>query len=219
MTLTVACVLRSAGDYKPSHVRALRDGVAGNLSLPHQFICLTDLDVDCESLPLRHGWPGWFSKIELFDGRLTGPVFYSDLDVRIVGPLDEIVLGHRFTVLQNFWADAYREPQRIGSGLMAWDCDLSEIYETFRRDADRFLVEYKTKAKWGDQAFIKDHTPIEPERWQKKYPGKVVSFKKHVLPNRGVPAGASIVAFHGQPRPWALPPFQLAWFNKVKEAA
>lgn len=130
------------------------------------------------------------------------------------GSLDAIVLGHRFTVLQNFWADAYREPGRIGSGLMAWDCDLSGIYESFRHDADRYLAEYKTKAKWGDQGFIKDHAPVEPERWQTKCPGRIVSFKKHVRPSRGVPAGASVVCFHGQPRPWALAPFERAWFEK-----
>lgn len=217
--ITIACVLRSGGDYYPKHVHALRDGVARNLTLPHRFVCLTDMDVDCESLPLRHGWSGWFSKLELFDGRLTGPVFYSDLDVKIVGSLNEIVRGHRFTVLQSFWADKYKEPERIGSGLMAWDCDLSSIYETFRRDDNRFLVEYKTKAKWGDQAFIKDHAPIEPERWQMKYPGKVVSFKRHVAPNRGVPAVASVCCFHGPPRPWSLAPFQRAWFDRVREAA
>lgn len=218
MTLTVACVLKSGGDYQPKHVHALRDGVARHLSRLHRFVCLTDVAVDCEMVPLIHGWPGWWSKIELFRP-CSGPVLYLDLDTIVVGSLDDIAVGHRFTVLQNFWAEAYKEPQRIGSGVMAWDCDLSSIYETFRRDADRLLVEYKTKAKWGDQAFIKDHTPVEMERWQQKYPGRVVSFKKHVLPNRGVPAGASVVCFHGQPRPWGLPPFQRAWFDKMKEVA
>lgn len=216
---TVACVLKSGGDYVPAHVHALRDGVRRNLTSPHQFVCLSDVPVGCDRLRLLRGWPGWWSKMELFDGRITGPTVYIDLDTIIVGSLDEIALGHRFTVLRNFWAEQYGEPDRIGSGLMAWDADLSAIYKTFAAAPDRFIREYKTKANWGDQAFIKNHTPIPMARWQDKHPGKVVSFKKHVLKSRGVPAGASVVCFHGQPRPFDLPAHQLAWFDKVSEAA
>jgi hypothetical protein len=217
--LTVACVLKSGGDYWPEHVQALRDGVERNLSLAHRFVCLTDMEVDCERLPLRNGWPGWWSKLELFDGRLEGSVVYLDLDTIVVGSLDEIAIGHRFTVLRNFWAEVYGEHDRIGSGLMAWDCDLSAIYHAFAAEPERFIREYKTRAKWGDQGFIKDHTPVEPERWQDKHPGKVVSFKKHVRPAGRVPVGAAIVAFHGQPRPFDLSMRQRAWFQEAMVAA
>lgn len=225
--LTVVCVLKGGGDYRPEHVHALRDGVARNLTTPHQFVCLTDMAVDCDHLWLLRGWPGWWSKMELFDGRITGPTLYLDLDTIITGPLDEIVIGHTFTVLRNFWAVEYNEPNRIGSGLMAWDEDLSAIYKTFASKPDHFLCKYKTKggsstfirAHFGDQMFIQHHTPILMERWQDKFPGKVVSFKKHVLPNGGVPKGASICCFHGVPRPWNLKPHERAWFDEVREAA
>lgn len=197
--LTVACVLKSGGEYKPAHVDALAAGVARNLSLPYRFVCLTDLNVSHETVPLRHGWPGWWSKIELFE-QLISPVLYFDLDTIVVGSLDEIAFGHRFTVLENFW-----RPDRIGSGMMAWDCDLSRIYTIFRGNPVRFMDQYRTPENWGDQAFIKDHTPVEPERWQKKFPGKVVSYKRHVVEAGRVPAGAAVVCYHGQPRPWHTP--------------
>lgn len=217
--VTVACVLKSGGIYKAAHVKALRDGVERHLTLPHRFVCLADKKVDCEHIPLTQGWKGWWSKIELFDGRLTGPVFYLDLDTRITGSLDNIVLGHHFTVLRNFWAEAYREPDRIGSGLMAWNTDLSAIYRAFAAAPRRFMREYVTTARWGDQAFVKEHTPIPMGRWQDKHPGKVVSFKKHVQPNEGVPEGASVVVFHGPPRPWEMKPHEQAWFEQVREVA
>jgi hypothetical protein len=197
--LTVACVLRSGGEYTPVHVEALRAGVAAHLKAPHRFVCLTDMKVACETIALEQDWPGWWSKIELFrPGIFAGPVFYADLDTIVTGPLDELVRGHEFTVLRNFW-----KPDRIGSGLMAWDADLSRIYYAFRCNPDRFIRDYKTPERWGDQSFIKDHSTFEPERWQAKYPGKIVSYKFHVRDAGRVPPGAAVVCFHGQPRPWA----------------
>ena len=202
--LTIACVLKVGGGFLPEHVAALRDGVERNLSLPHRFLCLSDVPVPCERIPLPFGWPGWWNKLILFKpGVLEGPVLYFDLDTIIVGSLDDIALGHRFTVLRNFWASAYGEPERIGSGMMAWNCDLSAIYEAFARNPERFMREYRTKAKWGDQGFIKDHSLIEPDRWQDKHPSKVVSYKKHVRPLRKVPREAAVICFHGIPRPWS----------------
>jgi len=56
---TVICVLRSGGQYDAEWVRKLRDGVKRNLARPHRFVCLSDVDVPCERIPLQHDWPGW----------------------------------------------------------------------------------------------------------------------------------------------------------------
>ncbi|MBX9757212.1 MAG: hypothetical protein K2Y29_00435 [Beijerinckiaceae bacterium] len=198
--LTVVTVLKGGGEYTPAHVRQVRDGVARWLAAPHRFVCLSDVEADgYERIPLVHGWRGWWSKIELFrPGVLSGPVFYADLDTMFFGPLDDIVAGHRFTVLDNFWSR-----ERIGSGLMAWDCDLSAIYRAFLQDPDGFMAEYRTKLKWGDQGFIRFNWPAPADRWQRLHPGRVVSYKFHC--KQGVPARGSVVCFHGNPRPWATP--------------
>jgi hypothetical protein len=209
--LTVACVLRSGGDYKAEHVLALRRGVMRHLSVPHRFVCLSDRDLPCETVRLRHGWPGWWSKIELFrPGLFDGPALYFDLDTIVVGPLEGLGDGHRFTMLENFW-----DPKKIGSGMMAWSVPLTEIYEAFARDSAQVMRAYTTSDKWGDQAFILRHTRTAPEMWQRKYPGKIVSYKFHCrqnLPPKSnvagtaiVPPGASVICFHGQPRPWRTP--------------
>lgn len=161
-------------------------------------------------IPLRHDWPKWWPKIELFHPDMPRPVLFADLDTIICGPLDDVALGHQFTVLENFW-----HKDRIGSGMMAWDCDLSAIYTAFAQAPARFMREYVTQERWGDQGFIKAHSPVEPERWQRKHPGKVVSYKHHCRPGVNpkmsiigkpvIPAGASVVCWHGQPRPWKTP--------------
>ena len=66
---TIACVLRSGGDYGPEWVEKLACS-AGNVMgyrLGLRFVCLTDMEVPhVECIPLAYGWPGWFSKLELF---------------------------------------------------------------------------------------------------------------------------------------------------------
>lgn len=226
--LTIACVLRSGGEYTPAHVADLRDMVARNLLLPHRFVCLSDVAVDCERIPLEHGWPGWWSKMELWRGCLfDGPMLYFDLDTIIVGSLDEIAsgIGKRVIVLRNFWAESYGEPDRIGSGMMAWGKEagphvLVPVYLKFAKSPRTIMSAYTTTAHWGDQAFIKENVaPDMLERWQDKFPGKVVSFKKHVIPAKRVPDGAAVCCFHGEPRPWAMTPKQRSWFERVREAA
>ena len=74
--LTVASVFKSGGTYFPKYVRVLRDAVRRNLTIPHRFVCLTDVDVPCERIPLIHGWPSFYSKIELFrPGLFDGPAW------------------------------------------------------------------------------------------------------------------------------------------------
>ena len=102
---TVACVLRSGGIYTEEWVDRLRRDVAANLAIPHRFVCLTDMAPDCETLPLRDPWTGWWSKLELFrPGNFNGPVLYLDLDVIVVGDLTEIVSHpHEFTMCEDYY--------------------------------------------------------------------------------------------------------------------
>ncbi len=222
--LTVACVLKSGGEFLPTHVEALAAGVKRHLKQPYRFTCLTDIPSLVELLPgvrtetLIHEWPGWFSKLELFRPRLfEDPILYLDLDTIVVGSLDAIARGHYFTVLENFWAR-----DRIGSGMMAWSVEampkLARIYEKFCRAPERYMAEYVVAPeKWGDQAFIHHHTPVEPARWQTKYPGKVVSFRRHVLKQQRVPPRAAVVCFAGKVRPWKLSEEQRAWFKEPED--
>jgi len=53
----------------------------------------------------------------------------------------------------------------------------------------------------GDQGFL--NSVLKPELWQKVLPGKVVSYK--VDCQNAIPDEASVVCFHGKPRPWDIP--------------
>lgn len=193
--LTVACVLKSGGIYDASWVARLRAGVARHLPLQHRFVCLSDVDVPCERIPLQHDWPGWWSKMELF--KLPGPVLYFDLDTLPVGDLGDIA-GHAaetpFTMLRDFYA-----PDHFGSGVMAWNGDAPrQLYDEFAKDPERLMR--VSRARMGDQAFVEEtYGKDKITRWQDVLPGQIVSYKAHNCAHR-IPAGARAVCLHGKPK-------------------
>jgi hypothetical protein len=119
----------------------------------------------------------------------------------VIKNIDELLANlSGFYMLDNFWTD-----KRVGSGLMFWDFDLSAIYNAFKASPISFMNEYtEGPQKWGDQSFIWHNAGQEPRRFQKDFPGKVVSYKMHVAA-KPMPIRAEIICFHGKPRPWETP--------------
>jgi hypothetical protein len=194
----VICVLKSGGIYNAEWVRKLRDGVARNLSIPHRFRCLSDVDVPCERIPLEHDWKAWWSKIELFrPGVITGPTIYFDLDTVITGSLDGIeTLPYDFAALRNFHV-----PEMIGSGVM-WFRDVPHwVYERFSAHPDDFMLYheiFRDGPYLGDQAFIWDSLDRDVDKLTDSFT-RIRSYKYHC--KAGLPEGTSVVCFHGEPRP------------------
>lgn len=204
--LTVACVLRSGGVYDATWVARLKAGVAKHLPMQHRFVCLSDVDVPCERIALEHGWPGWWSKIELF--KLPGPVLFFDLDTAIVGDLTAIAghaEGRGFTMLRDFYA-----PDHCGSGVMAWnETSLDFLYDSFAADAERMMR--LQRARMGDQAFLEETVgAAHITRWQDVVGDQIVSYKVHCAGHRhpatgqpsgiGIPPNARVVCLHGKPK-------------------
>lgn len=202
--LTIACVLRSGGIYTTDWVEKLQRGVATHLSADHRFVCLSDMDVPCERIELAEGWPGWWSKVEIFrPGLLTGRTIYFDLDTLIVGPLDAIAAHpHKFTMCHEFY-----RPEKKCSTAMAWSGDHSRIWLAMKEDPAGVMAKYakdspemrRTK-RIGDQAFIEDAVGVRIETFRDLFGEKsIASFKVHA--QRRIPDGAAAVAFHGLPKP------------------
>lgn len=200
--LTVACVLKSGGIYTPEWVGKLQRGVAANMKFPHRFVCLSDMDVPCERIPLHHGWPGWWSKIEAY--RLPGPVLYLDLDVAVVGPLDALLTAETTPFDGRTFADAggmnfaaprdWWRPRQVNTSVVLFR-DCLRIYEAFAVHAAEIMAAWR-----GDQEWISDTFPMA-RVWPA---GLAVSFKRDCRSRLGTtmppPKGASVVCFHGQPK-------------------
>lgn len=179
--LTVACVLRVSGNtYSPAWARRLQRNVAQHLTVPHRFVCLTNLPsvAGLDTQPLTENWPGWWSKIELFKpGQFTGPVLYLDLDMmacgnidRLVGPWPNLVMLRDCPVFRHV----------PNSGLMWWNPALcaryDDIYLEFKADAMTIMQQYSGLhgvTKFGDQGFI-THTMTRQDQpilhWQDMLP-------------------------------------------------
>lgn len=181
---TVACVLRSGGDFGPEHVQWLARQVPG-------LVCLSDVPVQgTETIPLQHDWPGWWSKLEMFGPSLSGDVLMLDLDT-VVLQIPE--LPTETTVLRDF-----SEPSVMGSGLMfVTEADRRRVWEAWMADPDGHMRRNARWPQWGDQGFLQ---PLigRSQKWQDV--ARVYSYKAHC--RAGLPEGAQVVCFHGKPRPW-----------------
>jgi len=200
--ITVSCVLKSGGIYNELWVEKLRRGVARHMSQPHRFVCLSDVDLPCETIKLEHDWPGWWSKIELFRPRvIIGPTIYLDLDTIITGSLEPFIdLPYDFAMLESF-----HSKDMVGSGVM-WFKDRAPegVYDRFIQGPQRVMDHYnsvKIGAYRGDQAFVWDTLGRKVDKIASP---ALRSYKMHC--RNGLPEGTSIVAFHGRPRPTEINP-------------
>lgn len=221
---TVVCVLKSGRfkpwtakdytvEYGPHHVRWLRDQFKARVSAPHQFVCMTDMDVGgVDTMPLQDDLPGWWSKLEIF--REFRRALYVDLDTVIVGDISPYVFeGHRFTMSANL-----TRKYGYNSSIMSWNGDYSRIYYQFIADPKRFMREYTTPHCWGDQDFIRDAMrgigPIL--KFQDLTPALVLSYKRDFTDGANVTGvrrrlrvrlradwkeRPRVVCFHGKPKP------------------
>lgn len=194
--MRVAFVLRSGGEYRPEHVDRLAKQVRAHLP-GADIVCFSNVDVPVERIPLRHDWPGWWSKMELFRPDIEGDLLFMDLDTAIVGSLADMAAATGPVIMR----DVYR-PQGLQSSIMAIPHAIKgQVWQAFTARADRHMRRYR---RGGDQAFLENHTVIRWRRWQDICPGQLVSYKADVKRLGHVPAGARAVVFHGKPRPWEV---------------
>lgn len=199
----IVCVLRSGGSYGPQHVQWLQAQRPGLW-----LTCLSDVDVPgVRTVPLRHGWPGWWSKIEVFGSAISGDLLYLDLDSVITSPLEPLLTASETTLCSDFLRPRYAN----SSVMYVAQKDKATVYERFLESPDAHMNHYrKWPAKWGDQGFIADSLP-GAARWPQ---GLVRSYRAECT--QGVPDGTRVVTFHGVPKPWAC---KADWIPPMKVAA
>lgn len=200
MTLIVT-VLRSGGEYSSEHVRRLHSQFSG---LP--AICLSDVAVRAvTTIPLRYTWPGWFSKMELFNPEIIkDDILYFDLDTQIITTPKPYLCDDRFRMLSDFYY-----PDKPASGMMF----IPHIYK-----ARVWSAWMENPARWmrkcrGDQDIIEQICGRNVAR----FGNSVKSYKVHVVApgmpgyhmkhSKGdglIPPETDILCFHGKPRPWEL---------------
>ena len=156
--MNVVCVLKSEGSsmYDAEWVYKLQRAVERNLSIPHQFICFSDIELDCEHVKLEENFNGWWNKIQLFNPSFfLGETLYFDLDVVITKSLDELVTNLKNSKTNLFMC---KEPAGVSnSSVMYWKLPIDNLYEIYKKDPEMYHEKYKTIPLIGDQAFISEN--------------------------------------------------------------
>lgn len=188
-TVTVVCI--NVGDkYAPEYVEKLRNGVARHLSVPYQFVCVTDrpevYDGVCETRQVLEGFPGWWSKVTLFADEpygLHGDLLFLDLDVVILDSIDELAIWPgEFAIIRDW-------NRRTSLNSSVFKLQTGTRPEVFERWTPALIQKYH-----GDQDWITVQTRSCHEAWPEAW---CLSYKMHC---RVVPRG-KIVVFHGKPDP------------------
>jgi hypothetical protein len=207
--------------FSADYVNRLRNMVERNLTLPHQFVCLTDdprdLHQDIRVLDLyRKDLEYEWTKLLLFDRLpIEGIALYFDLDVVITDNIDCLVqyrpedpcvgllewLPHQAvfnTSVMRFHINRYHHvldsfDKKVAKGRLQEHREPDPYLgeRVVYRDGDRRYIEQR----WVSRQLYPRNEIREhgfPEQW-------VLSYKKHG--REGLPPGCKVMVFHGSPKP------------------
>ena len=198
--LQVIIVMKTGGDFAPSHVDRIISQIKKHLTVPHEIFCLTDIPGEyvpgITVLPLLDKLPGWWSKIEIF--RSFTNVLYFDLDTTILGNIDFLAPSpSSFVALQT-------KHSGTGSGIMRWKGDFSALYKYFKGSPSYIMQHYSWDQRYIYYWLISNNLSIT--HFQTHFPEKLMSYKNDYLPliEKQLKPKPSIIYFHGKPRPWDI---------------
>ncbi|WP_185984782.1 hypothetical protein [Aureimonas mangrovi] len=216
---TLVTVLRGGGRYAAHWVERLANGLFRHSSRFERVLCLSDVAVTgerIERVPLRHDWPGWWSKMEAFrPGLVSGTAVLCDLDNVFTGNADALAEPGLAAMEDHFLKG------RLSTALLRWDGDeLSSVYETFAADPQRWMKPGSCgrvpNAVHGDQVVV-DHLLRREDRvppfLQRLHPGLVDFYD----PSKSAPG--PVVVFIGDAKPeTASGPIGRIWREALEPA-
>jgi len=207
--ITIVCFLWNGDrwavmkDGGPMYVNILYRMVKRNLSMPFRFVCFTNVHSNYfdKRIEVLHfdppSWMGCLPKLWMYnpEAGLKGQVLSLDIDVIIVGPLDDMA-SYRgdFCVRSKF---APGQAHKADGDIVGFRAEaMAGLWEALARDPEG--AEASTGGR--ERYFYRQHDACQ-DRWQDLYPGQVLSYKRHVRRAGKLPKGAVIVSCHGRPRP------------------
>ena len=204
--LKFACAYKMGGDYNIDDVVCLSRQVKAQLSIPHEFVVLSD-DPDLVSDSYitvkklnQDKWWGWWCVIEVF--RLTGPTFFVGLDNIFMGSLDRVgELALTCPPDEIYMARpqpmALKRGDLYSSAMMIWNGDWRWIYEQL---TPKHIKRFVGEEKYTSWQLHRNNCKV---RFFQDYHTGFYSYKNDLLRrfNGRVPEDAQIITFHGHPRP------------------
>lgn len=219
LKITILCV-RFGNRYGREYVERLRNMVGRNLTVPYEFVCLTDDQHPIEGVrsiyqPNANYQKGWWHKVHMFDPRLPlrGRILYFDLDVVIHNNIDKLAVynTNEFVGIHDFNRKFYANWKYLNSSVLAWNHGTqNHIWDQFKSDPKG------AQRLQGDQDWIwklcKDKIKFWPREWVQSYKWEVRSKEELTILNGKrrfkeidhsveVHPDCSVTVFHGDPKP------------------
>jgi uncharacterized Rossmann fold enzyme len=177
------------------YTNILYDSIRRNLPEGYEgkFIVFSDTlegyDEGIEVRPLPHQLDGWWNKLGLFKPHVFengDRIVYFDLSCVITGRLDDLMnYAGEFAILRDFYVD-----EGYQSSVMAWEAGkYDHIWQRYV-EADYEIID------GGDQCWIE--RMVYAKLLQDLFPQMFISYKLH---GKTIPTDASVVIFHGHPKP------------------
>lgn len=176
----VMAVLRSGGWCTSEYAERLAQSVEEQ---GIRCVTLTDMNPRCETIPLKHDWPGWWSKLEMCRPDIKGDWLCMDLDTLVLGDINPLMV-QRPALLGEY----YRK--QLNSGVMYLTEPARKlVWRRWIRSPDKWMKEFR-----GDGEFIRD--TIGHLCMDIRDVGGLHSYKVD-----GLKPDTRILIYHGQPRP------------------
>lgn len=197
--MTTVCCVFWGDKFSEDYVHHLKAGVERNSTVPHEFVCYSDRQIEgVKTIILKEGMVGWWNKLQLFDGRVTGRIVYLDLDTLITNNIDWLLnYDGDFAGIEDLGVINAHQPHlkgKLQSGVMAWNAEkMTWVYNEFRLFQSKAVNEFRGDGEYLDSIIGKFNRVL----LQHKFPDQIKSYKYQVYPNKI--GDASIICFHGRP--------------------
>lgn len=190
---------------KKKYLEILERGIRRQTTFPLRFVCISPDEQgpigSWEFLPLVSPCRKQnLKKLALYypQNNLSGRIFVVDLDVLVVGSLDDI-----FSFEGPFCIKANHKPLLRGEYIPGGDMFVHN--KTNWKEAWKFINSHKAeiiqktrgRERWFYQKFADRFWEVS--YLQKEYPGQVLSFKRdNIAKTREIPDNARLISFHGR---------------------
>lgn len=206
--MTTAVCIKTGSAYPSAFANRLGGALRRN-GLSGRLVCLTDDDAGLdEDLVEPRAFPNpshsYWDKLWLFSWKhgIEDRLLYLDLDMVVTGDVRPFVA---FDGLDNTGAargvlatgSRFGRPKEINSTLMSIPLGFGlQIWRRFTKARPWFRWRYA-----GDSNFVESVIGPSTVRWQDRFPGCLLSYKRDIGPDGDLPGAAVFVSFHGKPNP------------------
>jgi hypothetical protein len=204
--ITITTVLKTGKYYDHTWVDKMKRSLDRHMSVPFNFLPLSDGEHMFPVHPFIQDNPGYWNKVELFrPGLYNTPTLFIDADNVIIGnlsPMIQALQGHKFVMYKSRTTRTHPNPTP-SSCVMYWEEDMSYMWNIWNsKPSIEWQEKYRkndSTGRKGDQGFIREHAK-DLELIHDIYP-KAYDTIKFVQSPQPDMTGVSMLVFAGNIKP------------------